>query len=58
MKLKELIDIMSCKEGYEMFDKIKEVLDGFNIDIYREDGTMKNLYEVCCDVAEVLNKGE
>ena len=55
MKLKELIDIMSCKEGHEMFDKIEEILNEFNISVYRKDGTMKNLYEVCCDVAEVLN---
>lgn len=56
MKLKELIDIVSCKEGHEMFDKIEEILNEFNISVYRKDGTMKNLYEVCCDVAEVLNK--
>lgn len=56
MKLKELIDIISCKEGHEMFDKIEEILNGFNISVYRKDGTMKNLYEVCYDVVEVLNK--
>lgn len=54
MKLKELIDIMSCKQGYELFDKIEEILKGFNISVYREDGRIKDLYEVCCDVAEVL----
>ena len=57
MKIKELIDIMSCKEGYELFDKIVETLNGLNIDIYRKDGTIKDLYEVCCEVAEVWNKG-
>ena len=56
MKAKELIELLSCKEGYEMFDKIEEILSGFNISVYREDGRMKNLYEACCDVAEVLNK--
>ena len=56
MKLGELIDIISCKEGHEMFDKIEEILNGFNISVYRKDGTMKNLYEVCYDVVEVLNK--
>ena len=56
MKLKELIEIMSCKEGYEIFDKIEEILKGFNISVYRENGTIKDLYELCCDVAEVLNK--
>lgn len=56
MKLKDLIDVMACKEGHEMFDKIKEILNGFNISVYRKDGTIKDLYEVCCDIAYVLNK--
>ena len=56
MKLGELMSLMSCKEGYEMFNKIEEILNGFNISVYRKDGTMKDLYEVCCDAVEVLNK--
>lgn len=51
MKLKELIDIMSCKEGYELFNKIEEVLNSVGIDVYRKDGTIKDLYEVLRDVA-------
>ena len=56
MKLKELIDIMSCKDGRELYYKVEEILNSFNIDICHEDGTVKSLYEVCCDVAEVWNK--
>jgi hypothetical protein len=56
MKLKDLIDVMSCEEGYELFDKIEAILNGFNISVYHEDGRIKDLYEVCCDVSEVLNK--
>jgi len=56
MKFKDLIDVMSCEEGYELFDKIEAILNGFNISVYRENGRIKDLYEVCCDVAEVLNK--
>ena len=56
MKLKELIDIISCKDGRELYGKVEEVLASLGIDTCREDGTIKNLYEVCCDVAEVLNK--
>jgi hypothetical protein len=56
MKLKELIDIMSCKDGRELYYKVEEILKGFGIDTCYEDGTIKGLYEVCCDVAEVLNK--
>lgn len=55
MKLGELMSLMSCKDGDELFDKIEEILNEFNISVYRKDGTMKNLYKVCCDVAEVLN---
>ena len=56
MKLKELIDIMSCKEGYELFDKIEEILNNLGISVYDENGKMKDLYALCCDVAEVMNK--
>ena len=56
MGLFEIIDLMSSKEGYELFDKIEEILKSFNISVYREDGAIKDLYEVCCDVAEILNK--
>ena len=55
MKMKALIEIMACKEGNEMFDKIEEILNDFHIDVYRKDGTIKDLYEVCCDVADVWN---
>ena len=55
MKLGELIALMSCKDGRELYCKVEEILKSFNIDTCREDGTVKSLYEVCCDVAEVLN---
>ena len=56
MKLRDLIEIMSCKEGYEMFDKIEEILNNLGISVYDERGRMKDLYAICCDVADVLNK--
>ena len=56
MKLKELIDIMSCKDGRELYTKVGNILFDFGIDTCREDGTVKSLYEVCCDIAEVWNK--
>ena len=58
MGMFELIDLMSSKEGYELYDKIEKILNNFNIDAHRADGTIKDLYELCCDVAEVLNKGK
>ena len=56
MKLKELIDIMACKDGRELYHKVEEILANLGIDTCRKDGTVKSLYEVCCDVAEVMNK--
>lgn len=56
MKLKDMVDLMSCKEGYELFDKIEEILNNLGISVYDENGKMKDLYALCCDVAEVWNK--
>ena len=56
MKLKDMVDLMSCKEGYELFDKIEEILNNLEISVYDESGKMKDLYALCCDVAKVLNK--
>lgn len=58
MKLKDFIDILASKDGFELYDKIEETLKSFGIDVKREDGTMKNLQEICWEVGEVLNKGK
>lgn len=41
MKIKELMDIMSCKDGRELFYKVEQTLGEFGIDIYNDDGTVK-----------------
>ena len=56
MKLGELMALMSCKNGDELFVKIKEILSHYGISVYNEYGKLKDLYALCCDVAEVLNK--
>lgn len=56
MKLKELMEIMSCKDGKELFYKVENILGEFGVDIYNDDGTVKSLYDICCEVAKVLNK--
>ena len=56
MKLKELMALMSCKDGDELFEKIVRILEHFDIDIIDENGNDKSFYRLCCDVAEVLNK--
>lgn len=56
MKLGELITIMSCKDGDELFEKMVNILAHFDIEVVDEDGNDKSFYRLCCDVAEVLNK--
>ena len=55
MKLGELMALMSCKDGIDLYHKIEVILHSLNIDLCHEDGTDKSVYEICCDVAEVLN---
>ena len=56
MKLKDIAELMACTEGYELFDKIEEILKGYGISVYESPAKVKDLYTLCCDVAEVLNK--
>ena len=55
MKLGELMALMSCKDGDELFEKIVRILEHFDIEVVDEDGNDKSFYRLCCDVAEVLN---
>lgn len=57
MGMFELIGLMSSKDGDELFEKITEILRQYNITTLNEDGSVKDLYTIACDVAEVLNKG-
>ena len=56
MNLGELIDIMSCKDGDELFERMVRILAHFDVEVVDEDGNDKSFYRLCCDVAEVLNK--
>ena len=58
MGMFEIIDLMSSKDGYELFKKAEEILNSLEISVYDESGVIKNFYTVCCDVAEVMNKGK
>ncbi len=55
MKLKELIDIMSCTSGYELIAKTSDALERMGISVLKEDGSFKGLDEILMEVAEVLN---
>lgn len=56
MKLGVLMDLISSKDGNELFEKIVEILARFDIEVMDEEGNDKSLYVLCCEVAEVLNK--
>ena len=50
-----LIDLMLSKNGDELFEKVTEILKRFGIAVHDSGGNVKDLYEVCCEVVEVLN---
>lgn len=56
MGMFEILSLLSCKDGDELFEKIVGILAHFNIEVVDEDGNDKSFYTLCCDVAEVLNK--
>lgn len=58
MGMFELINLMSSKNGDELFEKVVSILAHFNIEVVDEDGNNKSFYRLCCDVAEVLNRGK
>ena len=55
MNLFEIINLLSCKNGDELFEKVTEILGRFGITVYNEDGSVRDLYTVLCEVAEVIN---
>jgi hypothetical protein len=55
--MKILTDLLSSKNGDELFEKVKKLLDKFGIAVYKEDGSVKDLHTVICEVAEVWLEG-
>ena len=56
MKLKELIDIMSCTNGYDLIVRVSDALEHIGVNVLKEDGSFKSLDDVLMEVAEVMNK--
>lgn len=56
MGMFDIINLLASKDGNEAFEKVKEILESVGIDVYNEDGSVKDLYTVLCEVAEVWNK--
>ena len=58
MKLKDLIDIMSCTNGYDLIVRVSDALEHIGVNVLKEDGSFKSLDDVLMEVAEVMNKGK
>ena len=58
MGMFEIINLMSSKNGDELFQRVANIFVQFDISVYKDDGSVKDLYEVCDDIVEVLNKGK
>ena len=56
MKFGDILSLRSCKNGSELLNKVEDIMREFNISVYNESGMPKDMYALCCDVAEVLNK--
>ena len=56
MGMFDIINLLASKDGNEAFEKVKEILKSVGIDVNNEDGSVKDLYTVICEVAEVWNK--
>jgi hypothetical protein len=58
MGMFEILSLLSCKSGDELFEKIVSILSQFDIEVVDSEGNDKSFYALCCDVAKVLNKGK
>ena len=56
LKRQEILNVMQSKDEDELFEKVKTILGSVGIGVYNEDGSVKDLYTVLCEVAEVWNK--
>ena len=53
--MRMLVDLISSKDGDELFEKVSEILSCFGITVVDSNGNIKDLYTVLCEVAEVTN---
>jgi hypothetical protein len=58
MGMLEILSLLSCKNGDELFERIVSILSQFDIEVIDSEGNDKSFYALCCDVAKVLNKGK
>ena len=58
MGILEVLNLLSCKDGDELFSDVQEILNRFDISMLNEDGSYKDTYTLLCEIAEVWNKEE
>jgi hypothetical protein len=58
MGMFEIIDLMASKNGDELFEKVAAILMQYGIATCNDDGSIKDLYTVCCEIAGAMNKGQ
>ena len=58
MGMFEIVDLMSSRNGDELFGKVTEILKRFDISMFNEDGSYKDTYTLLCEISEVWNKGQ
>lgn len=56
MGIFEILDLIESKDGNELFEKVKNLLGRLGIDIYNEDGSVKDVHTVCCELAEARER--
>lgn len=56
MGMFEILSLLSCKDGDELFGKTSELLKRIGVSVYNEDGSYKDTHTLICEIAEVWNK--
>lgn len=56
MTFRDILNLRSCKNGDELFGKVAEILSELQINVYDEDGEVKDLYDLCCDVTSIWSE--
>ena len=56
MKLKDIIDIMLCTNGYDLIVRVSDALEHIGVNVHKDDGSFKSLDDVLMEISEVWNK--
>lgn len=55
MGMLEVLQLLSCKSGDELFEKTAEILERIGVSVYNEDRSYKDIYTLLCEISEVWN---